>query len=189
MFELFVNIKKLSDEELFGRYLQTGSSRMAEELFKRYFHIVLGVAYKYLQDKDEAKDVVMLVFEKFMVDSKVQVVQNFGGWIYSTTKNTCLNRLKAKERQQSKEEAFGKEWIDLLEEEEELDPMLELLPKAMESLGAEQRKCVQLFYLEKKSYKEIAQVTGFSELQVKSYIQNGKRNLKNYLESSTNQAS
>ena len=189
MFEFFVNIKKLSDEELFGRYLQTGSQRMAEELFKRYFHIVLGIAYKYMQDKDEAMDVVMLVFEKFMVDSKVQVVQNFGGWIYTTTKNTCVNRIKAKERQQSKEEAFGKEWLDRQEEDDELDSRLEVLPKAMEALGEEQRICVQLFYLNKKSYKEIAQETGFSELQVKSYIQNGKRNLKNYLESFINQAS
>jgi RNA polymerase sigma factor (sigma-70 family) len=189
MFEFFVNSKKLSDEELFGRYLQTGSPRMAEELFKRYFHIVLGIAYKYLQDKDESKDVVMLVFEKFMVDSKVQVVQNFGGWIYSTTKNTCLNRIKAKERQQSKEEAFGKEWLDHQEEDDELDPRLEMLPKAMETIGNEQRICIQLFYLEKKSYKGIAQITGFSELQVKSHIQNGKRNLKIYLESRTNQAS
>ena len=131
----------------------------------------------------------MLVFEKFMVDSKVQVVQNFGGWIYSTTKNTCLNRIKAKERQQFREGEYGKEWLEHMEDEEELDPRLDVLPMAMDALGNEQRICVKLFYLDKKSYKEIVQVTGFSELQVKSYIQNGKRNLKNYLENRNNQAS
>jgi len=57
------------------------------------------------------------------------------------------------------------------------------LKEAMTSLNREQGLCVTLFYLEEKSYKEVVEITGFSSNQVKSYIQNGKRNLKLYLES------
>ena len=48
----------------------------------------------------------------------------------------------------------------------------------MELLNPEQKQTVELFYLQEKSYKEIVDQTGFSMNDVKSYIQNGKRNLK-----------
>jgi len=49
-------------------------------------------------------------------------------------------------------------------------------------LGKEQKLCVILFYLEKRSYQEIATSTQFTQMQVKSHIQNGKRNLKLLME-------
>ena len=188
MFPFFLHIKKLSDEELFGRYLQTGNSRFAEELYTRYFHIVLGVAFKHLQDKEEAKDVVIEVFEKFMAESKVQVVQNFGGWIYITTKNACLNRIKSMERASRRLEEYSQNFAIDLEENELEEEQLTMLPEAIESLNEHQKNCIRLFFIERKSYKEIVEETGYSEMQVKSYIQNGKRNLKIFLETRINRA-
>jgi RNA polymerase sigma-70 factor (ECF subfamily) len=52
------------------------------------------------------------------------------------------------------------------------------LEKCIETLGDEQKQCVKLFYLQEKCYKEITESTGFDMNKVKSYIQNGKRNLK-----------
>ena len=188
MLSFFLHIKKLSDEELFGRYLQSGNSRFAEELYRRYFHIVLGVAYKHLQDKEEAKDVVMEVFEKFIVESKIQVVQNFGGWIYVTTKNACLNRIKSKERNSKKLEEYSQNLSHSLAENEFEEEILAILPNAIDSLNEHQKDCIRLFFIERKSYKEIMETTGFSEMQVKSYIQNGKRNLKIFFENRINRA-
>lgn len=188
MFQLFFNIKKISDEELFGRYLQTGDRHMAEELYRRYFHIVLGVAYKYLQDREEAKDVVMEVFEKFMVESKVQVVQNFGGWIYATTKNASLNRIKLRERNTKRKEDYSLLFELDSKEDDSNEDLIKLIPEALDSLVEQQRRCICLFYFERKTYKEIMELTGYTDMEVKSYIQNGKRNLKIILENRTKRA-
>jgi RNA polymerase sigma-70 factor (ECF subfamily) len=67
---------------------------------------------------------------------------------------------------------------DLLQNEHTYD----LLEEAIQELSEEQKLCVNLFYLQKKSYQQITDRTGFTLMQVKSYIQNGKRNLKIILE-------
>ena len=59
---------------------------------------------------------------------------------------------------------------------------------SLEELNPEQKQCLILFYLEKKSYQEISENTGFSLMQVKSYIQNGKRNLKILLDKKMNKS-
>jgi RNA polymerase sigma factor (sigma-70 family) len=65
------------------------------------------------------------------------------------------------------------------------DRDLHLMQKALQQLNEEQRKCVILFYLEKKSYSEIVAQTGYSMLNVKSFIQNGKRNLRLLIQQQT----
>ena len=59
---------------------------------------------------------------------------------------------------------------------------LQQLEEGITKLNSEQKICVELFYLQNKSYVEVAEITGYELNQVKSYIQNGKRNLKIYLE-------
>lgn len=66
------------------------------------------------------------------------------------------------------------------------DATLDILNEALEELNEDQKKCVELFYLQKKSYNDIVSITTYSLLQVKSYIQNGKRNLKNLIEKKLN---
>ena len=56
------------------------------------------------------------------------------------------------------------------------------LTKALSKLSEHQLICIKLFFYEKRSYQEIAEETGYELKKVKSYIQNGKRNLKNFLE-------
>jgi len=65
--------------------------------------------------------------------------------------------------------------------EANIDALLQQLPNAISNLNTEQRLCINLFYLKEKCYEEISMQTGYSLKQVKSYIQNGKRNLKIYL--------
>ena len=64
----------------------------------------------------------------------------------------------------------------------EKDLLLQKMEAAINKLNPDQQQCVKLFYLEKKSYSEVAEITGFTMLQVKSYLQNGKRNLKLLME-------
>ena len=74
------------------------------------------------------------------------------------------------------------DWQELVQN----DLTLETMEISLKELNPEQQQCVTLFYLEKKSYREISDITGFSSLQVKSYIQNGKRNLRLLIEKKLN---
>ncbi|HBS84920.1 MAG TPA: RNA polymerase subunit sigma-24 [Bacteroidales bacterium] len=179
-----------SDVELIQLYKSTSNTYYAGVVFQRYSHLITALSYKYLKNKADMEDAVMEVFEIMVRDLKSHEVKNFGNWLYSVTKNHCLKKKNKKEipvgenGDQLKNESFFMEFDD----EEDLNNRrlkeirLEVLENAIKSLADEQKKCVELFYISEKSYKEIAGMTGFSENQVKSYIQNGKRNLKIYFE-------
>jgi RNA polymerase sigma factor (sigma-70 family) len=176
-------ISSLSDSELLDKYRKTGDGTFFGELFKRYTHLVYGVCLKYLRDPDESSDAVMQIFEKLLGDLKKHEVSNFKSWLYSVAKNHCLMKLRKEplmlrlEEEQEIIMESGEE-MHLLNEKE---LQLVKLEKAMECLNTQQRKCVELFYIKEKSYKEITEETGYSIKEVKSYLQNAKRNLKNFM--------
>ena len=159
-------------------------------LYKRYAHLVLGLSIKYLKDEDEAKDAVMHIFEKLMSDLLKYEVQYFKSWLYTFSKNHCLMVLRTKQSRLGKEIDLQIHASSFMETETNLhlntyetrEGEYNALDKAMGELNNEQRKCIELFYLKEKSYQEIAQSTGYTLNEVKSFIQNGKRNLKIKLE-------
>ncbi|WHZ07011.1 MAG: RNA polymerase ECF-type sigma factor [Cytophagales bacterium] len=172
------------DIELLLGYKMTGDLKIIGELFRRYTTLVYGVCLKYLRDRDEAKDAVMQIFEKLIHTLKTHEVETFKSWLYVSARNHCLMQLRSKKGKFRDEIAADMENQLLLhlEPDEELEENLEKLEKCMEQLVAEQKKCIRLFYIEEKCYKEIETYTGYDFNQVKSFIQNGKRNLKICLE-------
>jgi RNA polymerase sigma factor (sigma-70 family) len=171
----------LTDAELLDRYKLHGELSDLGELFTRYQSLVYGVCLKYLKDRDESKDAVMQLFEKLIQTLKNHEVDNFKSWLYVTTRNHCLMQIRARKSKFTQE--FSSEIMEnqlLLhpEDEPELEGNLTKLEKCIETLINEQKQCIQLFFLEEKCYKDIAHFTGFDLNQVKSFIQNGKRNLK-----------
>lgn len=154
---------------------------MLGELFSRHQSLIYGVCLKYLKDRDEAKDAVMQLFEKLVDTLRIHDVDNFKSWLYVTTRNHCLMHLRAQKgklKQQFSPELMENQLLLHPEEEPDLEGNLSKLEKCLETLVNEQKKCVQLFYLEERCYKDIAEFTGFDMNKVKSFIQNGKRNLK-----------
>lgn len=173
--------KDSSDDALLALYRKDGSLDVAGELYNRYMPLVYGVCLKYLKDREESRDAVMQLFEKLVPVLREHDVANFKSWLYVTARNHCLMQLRAlKSRQQKEMPAFLMENALVLHPEEvpETEASLTKLEKCMETLVAEQKRCVQLFYLKQLCYKEIVAATGFEDNRVKSYIQNGKRNLK-----------
>lgn len=147
----------------------------------RYKTLVYGVSLKYLKDRDEAKDATMQIFEKLIGTTKVHEIENFKSWLYVTTRNHCLMQIRARKGKFTEEfqsNLMENQLLLHLEDEPELDGNLQRLEKCIETLVNEQKRCVQLFFIEEKCYKEVADQTGFNLNQVKSYIQNGKRKLK-----------
>lgn len=181
------DIQQLTDQELLQRFKADNNSDWIGVLFDRYALLLLGMCMKYLKNEEDARDAVQQIFLKMLSDINKHEIQYFRAWIYQVTKNYCLMQLRQK-HMKYKEEISDKHMSAIPAEEEdkkvyqEKDILLENMEQAMNLLNPEQKVCVQLFYLQKKSYQEIADQTGYSLLQVKSYIQNGKRNLKLLLE-------
>ncbi|MGE0562587.1 MAG: RNA polymerase sigma factor [Flavobacteriales bacterium] len=179
------NISKHSDIELIAEYKSKGDNTVIGELFKRYSHLVYGVCLKYLKNEDESKDAVLEIFEQLLVDLLKHDVSNFKSWLHSVARNHCLMYLRKEQTQLKRandyEYAFDEgddyETPFQIHEKEQQEVQLTDLEKALGELKEEQRICIELFFLKEKCYEEVAELTGFTMNQVKSYIQNGKRNL------------
>lgn len=176
----------LSDLELIDLYKSSQDLIYTGELFQRYSHLIFGVCMKYLKNEEESRDAVMNIFEKLIEDLKKHKVTNFKAWLHTVARNHCLMFLRSR---QGVEVNSAESAVELMEysyslhlsSEPQLEVNLENLDDCMKKLIKEQKICVELFYLEEKCYKEITELTTYSLNEVKSYIQNGKRNLKNCL--------
>ena len=186
----------LTDEELVHRYRNSYDVIYIGELYQRYTHLVFGVCIKYLKNVAEAEDATMHIFEKLITDLKKHHIVTFKPWLYTVVKNQCMMEFRKgaitnKHSNQLKYETTAvveNEEVDHLKEAEEKEFVLLHLNEGILELKAEQKECIELFYLKKCSYGEISALTGYTAKEVKSYIQNGKRNLKNYITTKNEQA-
>ncbi len=176
----------LTDQELIARYKKKRDQNYFAELFTRYSHLIMGVCMKYLKDTEAAQDGVMNLYESISEKIITNEVNNFGGWIYIVTKNYCLGELRKQSKRTGIENSLTEDMEFELHphhtNELSLEQQIIALEKCVEELNKEQKQCVSLFYLKKKSYKEVTNLTGYELNKVKSNIQNGKRNLKNCIE-------
>ncbi|MBA2612007.1 MAG: sigma-70 family RNA polymerase sigma factor [Bacteroidetes bacterium] len=172
-----------SDNDLINTFLEKDDNNIVGILYERYGHLVLGLCIKYLKNKDEAQDAVIQIFTGLMKDLKKHKIEFFKSWLYVYSKNFCLMELR-KRQSMLKKELELKENVHLImdfsnpEHLNEKEKQIVIMEKAIELLNVEQKKCIDLFYLKNKSYIEIVDMTGYTANEVKSHIQNGKRNLK-----------
>jgi RNA polymerase sigma factor (sigma-70 family) len=177
------NIKGASyaDAELVVLYKDSGDLQVLAELYQRYMDLVYGVCLKYFKDAEQAKDGVMQIFEELIGKVKKHEVENFKSWLYQVAKNYCLMQLRTPKNLKTVEIAES-----LMQNEEnvhlngvlEKEENLERLEYCLTTLSEDQRRAVQLFYLDGKCYNEIVELMGQEWNQVRSFIQNGRRNLK-----------
>jgi RNA polymerase sigma factor (sigma-70 family) len=183
----------LSDQELLEQFYAGHDNEWLGILLQRYTLLLLGVCMKYLKNEEAAKDSVQQVFLKVIQELHKYKVEYFKSWLYMVAKNHCLMILR--ERQGKIITEINDRLTAQPEVETDLqtllqnDHALELMGMSLKELNTEQQQCVTLFYLQKKSYQEVSDETGYSMLQVKSYIQNGKRNLKLLIEKKLRQKS
>lgn len=171
----------LPDIDLVKQFQSSGDLEVLGMLYQRYMDLTYGVCLKYMPDSESAKDAVMQVFEELVQKLPKHQVENFRSWLYSLAKNYCLQVLRKQKNVKTTE--FNP---DDMQSGEELHPEgispkeenLRKMEKCLEALPTEQRDAVKLFYLENKCYKDIAEITGLEWNRVRSYIQNGRRNLR-----------
>ncbi len=176
----------LTDQELLQLFYKQKDQQLLGYLLQRYTLVLFGVCMKYLKNDEIAKDGVQQVFLKALQEVPKYEITYFKSWIYMVAKNYCLMYLREHNKHVPDElkEQHSKvlPQDDDKEEKAEKEQLLELIEQGLETLNTEQKTCVTLFYLQKRSYHEISESTGQSLLQVKSHIQNGKRNIKIWVE-------
>lgn len=176
-----ISHSSLTDKELVTLYKESGDMTVLGELYQRYMELVYGVCLKYYKEPETAKDSVMLIFEELVSKLKKHEVDNFRGWLHQLAKNHCLMQLRTPRNMKTVE--FKHELVQS-EENVHLNGVLEKeenfqkLEYCLGTLTAEQQEAIRLFYLEGKCYNEIVEATGQEWNQVRSFIQNGRRNLK-----------
>ncbi|MBK7288801.1 MAG: sigma-70 family RNA polymerase sigma factor [Chitinophagaceae bacterium] len=176
-----ISHNSLSDKELVALYKESGDMAVLGELYQRYMELVYGVCLKYYKDAETAKDSVMQIFEELVPKLRKHEVENFKPWLHQVAKNHCLMQLRTPKNMKTVE--FKYELVQS-EDNVHLNGVLEKeenfmkLEYCLGTLTNEQREAVKLFYLEGKCYNEIVEITGQEWNQVRSFIQNGRRNLK-----------
>ena len=176
----------ITDTELLETFNSNHDNELLGVLLQRYTLLLFGVCMKYLKNEEEARDSVQQIFLKVIQELHKYKVEYFKSWLYMVAKNHCLMRLRDRQGKIPKE--LNESMISTPVEETDMqyllqnDRALDLMESALKELNADQQQCVTLFYLEKKSYQEITELTGHTMMQVKSHIQNGKRNLKILIE-------
>ena len=175
----------IEDKELLNKFYSDRDNRWVGILLQRYTLLLLGVCMKYLKDEEEAKDAVQQIFLKVITELHKYKVDYFKSWLYMVAKNLCLMKIRERHNYAAVELTDKLDTDVAVSDKSELiekDKTLSSIEEGLLELNEEQKRCVTLFYLQKKSYQEIADITGFNLSHVKSYIQNGKRNLRSIVE-------
>ena len=184
-------ISQTPDSKLVEKYQATADQRYLAELYTQYTHLVYGVCMKYLKNPAASQDALMNIYEE-LIDKVIRHdIIEFKPWLYMLVRNHCLMVLR---KEKSTEKKFGDFSIDqinnvqndcfvhLTNEAENTEQLESELADCLDGLKKEQQECVRLFYIKEKAYKEVAEITKYELKKVKSFIQNGKRNLKKCLE-------
>jgi RNA polymerase sigma factor (sigma-70 family) len=186
-----------SSQDLLTKYRQTGDLAILGKLYEPQMELVFGICFKYFKDEEEAKDATMQIFEELIEKLRKHEVENFPSWLATLSRNYCLMQLRKKnlfvpstdynDNPPDNEEENVIPFMELIDnqhltDEWDLEGNLTRLDKCLETLGKEQQQTITLFFLKEKTYQEIVSETGYELSKVKSYLQNGKRNLKNCIE-------
>jgi RNA polymerase sigma factor (sigma-70 family) len=184
-----------SESDLLLEYRQTGDLAILGKLYEPHMEMIFAIAMKYFKDEEEAKDTVMALFEELIPKLRQHEVENFKPWLGMVTRNYCLMELRKKTVEVShfdvindqEDENISNNFMEIHTSEHHIDNIdleqnLTKLEDCMKTLNLEQKQSVELFFMQEKTYQEVSQLTGFEVNKVKSYLQNGKRNLKICLE-------
>lgn len=177
----------LNDEALFKEYQSTLNQTFLVDLFLRHEEMVYLTAMKYLKDDDKSKDVVMDIYYKLASKPVAAEIKSFKDWLFIVTRNHCLRMVKNEGRHPSVE--FNPEnFMHLTDDLDhtlkwEMEKRIELIDECIEQLKDNQKEAIILFYKQRKCYREIEQLLNLDSGKARTFIQNGRRNLKICIES------
>jgi RNA polymerase sigma-70 factor (ECF subfamily) len=175
----------LPDKTLIEHFRNGSDKDALGTLFLRYMELVYGVCLKYLSQPQSAQDAVMDIYEHVNRKLPEHEVENFSAWLYMVSKNHCLQQLRKKSNllTVSLDDPLMQNGQEMHQESDEFDfevsaDIADQLQECIEQLPDKQKICIRMFYFDKRSYADICVETELPMDQVRSHIQNGRRNLK-----------
>lgn len=176
----------LSVRQLIECYRETQDQNYVVALFERYAHLIQSVCLKHLKNPDDCKDATVDIYLLLLDRLLGQEVDYFNSWLYVVVRNYCRSYLNKKKRQPTSrlddEELELQLWkigsYEHLSSDSDRNETKHRVRAAVQELRQEQRNCITGRYFDGKTYREIAAEFGYSEKSVKSYIENGRRNLR-----------
>ena len=176
------NNPEWSDERLITAYISTENASYVGELFCRYSDMIFGLCLKHLKNVQESEDASYELFELMISKLKTQQIMIFKPWLYRTSTNFCIDKLRKSKTNIiiSLDDRFetARDSLDISADFSEREALLARIDHCLKQLNDDQKVCIDLFYFQEKSYQDIAQQLNISWSTTRSYIQNGKRNLK-----------
>lgn len=181
-----------TDAELLARFKQSTSPNDLLPLYERHAELIYALGLRYLGTPQRAEDAGMEIWAVLLDKLLKHEVSNFRSWLQTTVRNHCLMQLRREKRdplKQSDGELMQSDRLLHLSTESDHQPQdTRPLYHCMKLLKDEQRRCIQLFYLQEgESYQSIAAAMNLSVGRVRSHLQNGRRNLKLCLEGQENE--
>ncbi len=168
-----------SDAELVESYRATGDNRHFEALYRSVRRRVFGLCLRILRNADNAQDATHEAFVRAYQDFPTLQGTNFSAWVSSIAANLCLNRIRDETRRaRLLEHGFPREDGRNAETAAIAAEQAGIAREVLRSLNPEQRKVLALRYVDEFSYQEIENITGYGAGQVRSYLQNGRRNFR-----------
>lgn len=185
MFFKRTNFSLMTDDELIKHYKLNQDKECVGELYKRYTGFTYAICVKYHKDSEKSREAVLEIFEELIDKLLLHEIQNFKSWLHTVARNHCLLSFRSKKYENQFIDNYQKYQNDFMEQDKVLYPdyivkeeNYKELEKCINQLKPEQRHCIELFYLQDKSYVETSKLSGYTMKEVKTHIQNGKRNLK-----------
>jgi RNA polymerase sigma-70 factor (ECF subfamily) len=186
------NYRKLTDDQIVQAFGASGREAYFDELFERYHTLIYGLCLNLTKHRENSKDLTLITFQKAHAELLRKAPNRFDHWLFTLCRNECMRFL----RKAKQEERNVRAWSSMKGTQEEVteseafrrklyeQELLEdrLLKNGIATLSSEQKRCLQLFIYERKTYREIAKITGYSLTQVQNYLQNGRLKLKRWIE-------
>ncbi len=176
-------MKKDIDLELYNRYLN-GEKEAFEILYKKYKDKIQYFIFNIIKDYQKAEDITQETFI-YVLQHKVRQGCSFKYYIYLIAKSRALNYKKMITRRIEIHDQYIAE--DLQEVERDISEIIikeeenKLLVEAINMLDDKYKNAIYLVKVEELSYKEVANILGETENNIKNLIHRGKKELRKIL--------
>jgi len=173
----------LKENQIIER-VKRGDTEAFRTIVDNYRDAVYGLSLRLVSNQMEAEELAQDSFLKvFKSVSSYRGDSKFSTWIYRITYNTCISHLRKNKlytleiKDYHGESDFNSGYDNLMKEDTN-----NTIKTILTKLNPDDRAIIQLFYLEENSIKEISEITGFSNSNVKVKLHRSKQKLKSMME-------
>jgi RNA polymerase sigma factor (sigma-70 family) len=143
---------------------------------------IYGYALKYLQNTEDASDIVQDVYEKLWKNRKKVGLEKAKPWLFTCAHNALINLIKKNSKLTYVDEVVSQDTTPSVSKQYEISEVIE---KSLSLLPPIQKSIILLRDLEGYNYKEIGEILELSEAQVKVYLFRARNKIKKQLKDLT----